>query len=52
MENSELIRQHGLAVFMEIQKKKYTCPKCGSIISIHDGEYSECQEKMVSENPR
>ena len=22
------------------------CPKCGGIISIHDKECSECQEKM------
>ena len=30
----------------EQQKEKYTCPKCGGIISIHDRECSECREKM------
>lgn len=46
MENSEFVRQHGLEIFMEKQKVKYTCPKCGGIISIHDRECSECQEKI------
>ena len=27
-------------------REKYTCLKCGGIISIHDRECSECQEKM------
>ena len=44
MENSEFVRQHGLERFMEQQRVKYTCPKCGGIISIHDRECSECQE--------
>lgn len=48
IENSKLVRKHGLKLFMEIQKEKYTCPKCGSIISIHDRECSECQEKINS----
>ncbi len=46
MGNSEFARQHGLEGFMEQQKGKYTCPKCGGIISIHDRECSECQENM------
>lgn len=36
---------HGLEMFMGKQKEKYTCPKCGGIISIHDRECGECQEK-------
>ncbi|WP_138341490.1 DUF3795 domain-containing protein [[Clostridium] symbiosum] len=46
MENSGFVRQYGLERFMEQQKEKYTCTKCGGIISIHDRECSECQEKM------
>ena len=46
MENSEFVRQPGLERFMEQQKGKYTCPKGGGIISIHDRECSECQESM------
>lgn len=46
MENSEIVKKQGLEVFMEKQKEKYTCAKCQGIISIHDRECSECQEKM------
>lgn len=49
MENSEAVRQHGLELFMKLQKEKYTCPKCRGIISIHDRECSECQGKMKYE---
>lgn len=46
IENSEFVQRHGLEKFMEQQKEKYTCSKCGGIISIHDKECGECQEKM------
>lgn len=46
MKNSEFVQQNGLEAFMEHQKEKYICSKCGGIISIHDRESSECQEKM------
>ena len=50
MENSEFVRRHGVEVFMEKHKEKYTCTKCGGIISVHDRECSECQESMKVEN--
>ncbi len=46
MENSEVVKNQGLEIFMGQQKVKYTCSKCGGIISIHDIECSECQEKV------
>lgn len=46
MENSRLVKEKGVAAFMELQKKKFTCPKCGGIISIHDKECSACQWKQ------
>lgn len=49
MENGEFVCQYGLEAFMEQQKGKYTCPKCGGIISFHVRECSECQEKMNDE---
>ncbi|MCO7123976.1 DUF3795 domain-containing protein [Ihubacter massiliensis] len=49
MENSKFVRKYGLETFMEQQKEKYICSKCGGIISIHDRECSECQEKMDDE---
>jgi len=46
IENSRFVQAYGLTHFMEHQKKKYACPQCGGIISIHDRECSECQEKL------
>lgn len=45
-ENSEFVGRYGLERFMEGQKEKYICPVCGGVISVHDGECSECQEKV------
>ncbi len=45
IENSKFVKENDLTVFMKLQKEKYTCPKCGGIISIHDSECSECQWK-------
>lgn len=46
MKNSAFVQAHGLEKFMEQQKEKFICPKCGGIVSIHDRECSECQEKI------
>ena len=46
VENSHMVQTRGVETFMEKQKEKFTCPECGGIISIHDAECSECQEKM------
>lgn len=46
VENSAFAGQYGLERFMAGQKEKYTCPICGGVISVHDGECSECQEKI------
>ena len=46
IENSEFVRQYGLEAFMKQQKEQCTCSTCGGIISIHDRDCSECQEKM------
>ncbi len=46
MSNSTFVQEQGLTEFMEDQKKRYTCPVCGGIISIHDAECSECQNQV------
>lgn len=46
MENSQYVKENGLAEFMKQQKERYTCPSCGGIISVHDAACSECQTKV------
>lgn len=45
VENSRIVQECGLTEFLEKQRETYICPECGGIISIHDGECSECQHK-------
>lgn len=46
VKNSLFVQKYGLAALMEQQLKKYTCPSCGGVISLHDRECSECQTKI------
>lgn len=46
MANSRMVQEKGIPAYMEQQKEKYTCPKCGGVISVHDLECSECQWQM------
>jgi len=48
IENSRFVQAHGLECFMEQQKAKYTCPKCGGIISIHDRECVNVKRKWCN----
>lgn len=43
IENSQFVKETDLSTFMKQQKERYTCPKCGGVISIHDFKCSECQ---------
>lgn len=44
--NSLTVKDKGIDVFMLSDREKWTCPSCGGIISLHDGECSECQRKF------
>lgn len=46
LENSNDVKEHGMEVLLEKHRRKYKCPSCGGIISLHDAECSECQHKI------
>lgn len=46
VENSNDVKEHGMEVLLEKHRRKYKCPDCGGIISLHDAECSECQYKI------
>ena len=49
MENSEIVKKSGVrGIYGAAEKRKYTCSTCGGVISIHDKECSECQEKAFT----
>lgn len=46
LENSNDVKEHGMKALLEKHRRKYKCPDCGGIISLHDAECSECQHKI------
>jgi hypothetical protein len=48
IENLEQIKKRGLAKFQAIDKLKWTCSKCGSIICVHTGLCVNCGNKQKS----
>ena len=41
-ENLEFIRKNGVKKFVKEQYKKYRCPKCGGLISMHNRKCFKC----------
>ena len=46
LENSNDVKEHGMKALLEKHRRKYKCPDCGGIISLHVAECSECQHKI------
>ncbi|MFP4112206.1 MAG: DUF3795 domain-containing protein [Candidatus Woesearchaeota archaeon] len=44
IENLELIKEHGVRELVKRDKKKWTCPECGSTISMHRGYCTVCEK--------
>jgi len=42
MENLENIKRNGCCTFVENEKKRWSCPKCGGVICVHKGYCLEC----------
>ena len=42
LENLESIRKIGLPAFVEAEKKRWRCPKCGGTICVHRGYCYDC----------
>lgn len=42
VENLKTIREQGMENFLKNQAEKYRCPKCGDVVSVHDGKCYAC----------
>lgn len=42
IENSNMAHEKGISAFLEQDRHKWTCSKCGGAFSLHDGVCSEC----------
>ena len=45
-QNSLAVRELGLEAFMVSEKKKWECPFCTGVISLHDAMCSECKQRI------
>lgn len=45
IENCLTVKEYGVEDFMTAQRSTYTCPACGGLISLHDGDCSNCEAK-------
>ena len=43
IENLEFVRDNGINKFLEHQKEKFLCPKCGEYICLHDNKCYSCK---------
>ena len=43
IENLENIKRIGLSAFMENEKERWRCPKCGGVICVHRGYCLQCR---------
>ena len=47
VDNLKYIKEHGMEKFLEVEKKKWECSKCGKTICCHNGVCYSCDlEKM------
>ena len=42
LENLKHINEHGIDSFLKKEKEKWTCPKCGGIVTCHGGMCLSC----------
>jgi hypothetical protein len=46
MENLAMIKEQGMAAFLEKETAKWKCPECGGVISCHNGLCYDCLKKL------
>lgn len=46
IENLDTIREKGIREFTKVQKEKWTCPECGSLICVHRAICLKCDTKQ------
>ncbi len=42
VENQKMIKEKGMDEFLKSQAEKYRCPRCGDVVSVHDGKCYAC----------
>ena len=48
IKNGSIVKEQGLIAFQASERIKWSCKKCGGVVSLHDGVCSDCGEKHES----
>ena len=46
LENLRMIREKGMAAFLELERQQWTCPNCGRPFSVYDRNCPHCGGKL------
>jgi len=52
VENLNFIRQRGIPAFLERETKRYTCPSCGRLLTVHSDLCPHCGQRHNRKNRR
>ncbi|MGD8564878.1 MAG: DUF3795 domain-containing protein [Candidatus Bathyarchaeota archaeon] len=47
VENLKELKEKGMKRFLKNQKRKYECPECGDVVSVHDKKCYSCTREQV-----
>ncbi|HNX05405.1 MAG TPA: DUF3795 domain-containing protein [Opitutales bacterium] len=53
-ENLSCIRSDGMAAFLEKEAQRHRCPRCGAMVSVHNGKCFACDTitRLVEKRPK
>lgn len=47
VKNGTIAKEKGISTFLEHDRKRWTCSKCGGAFSLHDGICSDCENNTL-----
>jgi hypothetical protein len=52
IENLNFIRQQGMPAFLRRELKRYSCPSCAKLLTVHSDKCPHCQQRFNRKNRR
>jgi hypothetical protein len=52
MENLNYIRRRGMSAFLKRELKRYSCPSCGALLTVHSDICPHCRQRHNRKNRR
>jgi hypothetical protein len=52
VENLNFIRRRGMPAFLKRESKRYTCPSCGKLLTVHSDICPHCRQRHLRRDRR